>query len=233
MTKNQAQARIERAERHAKQDLLVSGTYGELIEGEFFGCSVGCDAWEITRSDPSLTIRGYLDLDHHTIVAEHDGTAVWFELLRDAIFEELTSDRQSWWHIESARALAGMPEDVDWDQLQTAVWIKVLQCSLEGDSPVVLKTAINKVIAHIKDPAEKTMNAAVAALEAAVAEGATRDSLIDIWECYVLVSVARIALDSPKESLNDAVSSLIGAGLPDGETLAGIILKTIKEYAIL
>jgi hypothetical protein len=253
MTKDQAQARIERAERHAKQDLLVTGTYGELIKGEFYGCSVGCDAWEISSKDPTLNIRDYRNLNHHQIVADHDGTAVWFELVRDTIFEGLvrntifegltsdrqsglTSDRQSWWHIESAKALATLPEDVDWDRLSRALWIAILQSRLqsrlEGDWPIALTDAIEKIIAHLKDPADKTLSAPAAVVDAIEAYNDPHSPLLETWECYVLASVVRLAIDSPDE-LNEAISTLLDASMPDGEALAGIILKTIKEYAIL
>lgn len=58
---------VEQAERHAAQDMLVAGTYGEGEGAAFRGCSVGCFAHDI---DPS-------SFDHHEVVAAARGLPEW------------------------------------------------------------------------------------------------------------------------------------------------------------
>jgi hypothetical protein len=248
MTKNQARARIERAERHAEQDQLIAGTYGELIEGEFYGCSVGCDAWEIksNQSDGSVPkMRDYMDLNHHQVVADHDGTAYWFELLRDRIFEGMLKDRRSWWHIESAKALATLPEDVDWDHLRTAVWVKVLRFALEQqywDEKV--SAAIESAIDYISSPSEDLRSAVAlrenltraSGREASISENPMRD-----WRMvravshsplsFALVKLVDGDLDRALSTVAGAVGEVGSQGDRSYRILADRIIETIKTQA--
>lgn len=109
LTSEKKQARIERAERHAMLDLLRAGNYVEdgyyrdpESNERYKGCSVGCDMLDIIGYD------GYLDTTfdrYHKIVADHDGTPVWLEELRDEVFEGLPENKRSWWHVELAKSL--------------------------------------------------------------------------------------------------------------------------------
>ena len=69
---------IRNAQRHIDQDLLIAGTYGKK-NGLFKGCSVGCDAYDIT---------GKIENAPHAITAEHLGFPEWLEYLRDSIFPQ-------------------------------------------------------------------------------------------------------------------------------------------------
>jgi len=87
MNREQKLARIARAEKHARLDLLVAGSYiDNRSSSQLKGCSVGCDAIDIQiRND--VEIWELVDENCHKIVAEHDGTPEWLEHLRDAVFE--------------------------------------------------------------------------------------------------------------------------------------------------
>jgi hypothetical protein len=254
MTKNQAQARIERAERHAEQDQLIAGTYGELVKGEFSGCSVGCDAWEISSKDPTLNIRDYRNLNHHQIVADHDGTAVWFELVRDTIFEGLTiayqsgltSDRQSWWHIESAKALATMPEDVDWEELLSAAWITVLKFALEkrwpGGVNFAMRLAMESAIDYLSSPSEdlrqRVVSWAESARESSNQVMKTSHKMEDWSAARSSTSLALALLKLTRDearcrtlSLAAGAAGAAGAHADSYRTLADRIVETIKAQA--
>lgn len=97
LTAERKMERIARAKRHVAADMLTAGTYWNNGSG----CSVGCDAHEISP-DPKICL--------HAIVARHDGTPEWLEWLRDAIFEGLPDDKLAWWHVALAEAI---PVDTD------------------------------------------------------------------------------------------------------------------------
>jgi len=111
MNREQKLARIARAEKHARLDLLVAGSYiDNRNSSQLKGCSVGCDAIDIQiRND--VEIWDLVDENCHKIVAEHDGTPEWLEHLRDAVFEKLPADDRHWWHVEFAQCL---PETDNW-----------------------------------------------------------------------------------------------------------------------
>jgi hypothetical protein len=240
MTKDQAQARIKRAERHAEQDQLIAGTYGKLHyhDGGFNGCSVGCDAWEIMGGCP---IDEFHNLDHHQIVADHDGTAYWFELVRDTIFEGLPKEQRSWWHIESAKALAEMPEDVDWDNLRTAVWLRVLRFALEQRWSEEVATAIEAAIAYLSSPVEDLRRAAALwanlARDAAWEASRSESSMIG-WgmarsSSSLAFALVKLTNKEPDRPLLTVVGAAGAVRRPEGEIescrmLADRILETTK-----
>lgn len=109
-------ARINRHKQHIEADRLVKGTYGNA---EHRGCSVGCDAMDIT---------GYVCVYPHAIVAEHDGIPEWIEHLRDAIFEGLPIEDAITFHLDIAEAI---PVGVD----LTRTYHRLMAWLLGDDSP--------------------------------------------------------------------------------------------------
>ncbi len=118
MTPEQKTARVARAEDHREKDRLIAGEY--IAEDGVHGCSVGCDAIDIGAS------WAYDNL--HATVAEHDGTPVWLEFLRDEIFEGLPPDRRADWHVSLAKAL---PVDVDFQPYYHRISIRICKRLLD------------------------------------------------------------------------------------------------------
>lgn len=118
MNEAQKQARIARAEGHIEQDRLIHGYYTLFVAEEHHkGCSVGCDAIDI-GSEQHGNMFKYLnatDNNYHKTVADHDGTPVWLEWLRDVIYEDLPEEHSEGWHVDLAKAL---PVIDDWEPLR-------------------------------------------------------------------------------------------------------------------
>jgi hypothetical protein len=212
MTKNQKQARLERAKRHAEQDTLRAGAYGVIKEGAFKGCSVGCDAWEIC----ACSFDDFYNLDHHEIVAAHDGTAVWLEYLRDTIFECLEEKHRAWWHVELAKALSETPEDMDWEVLKHIVSITILRSNLGG---------IRKGDRHFKELANL--------IEMAISyhqnptETGRRDAEDDMASCCPRFS--HHAIYPIRESVSECVDAVAGSVM---RRLDGMIHKGVADRII-
>src|SRR5690606_5332993 len=108
------QRAVEAAKRHRDQDMLLAGTYGRM-DGTFRGCSVGCDAYDITGE---LLADGY-----HRITAEYFGFPEWLERLRDAIFEGLPNDERRDFHVRLKEAI---PVGVDIEPVRHRLAIRRL-----------------------------------------------------------------------------------------------------------
>ena len=103
---------VNHAIRHRDFDLLVTGVYVRELAGHHYsdrggsthnivkGCSVGCDAYDITgRSDIS-------DIMIHQVTAQHFGFPVWLEHLRDKLYEGLPDyNTRANWHVNIKLAI--------------------------------------------------------------------------------------------------------------------------------
>lgn len=95
---------ILNAERHCDDDLLITDQYTMNAYDAFGkplvkGCSVGCDAYDITGQILTHSDRV------HEITAEHFGFPVWIEYMRDHIFEQLSRAHRIDWHVNIKRAI--------------------------------------------------------------------------------------------------------------------------------
>lgn len=198
LTQEQYDNRLARAERHAKQDLLLAGTYGKM-NGSFKGCSVGCDAFEIIGQEKAVQLlkEESFGTGLHRVVADHDGTPEWLELLRDAIFEGLPKDKRAWWHVELARSL---PVGIDLDPAKHMICITILKMSLENcdrwDNAYrdVCVAAIERIIACHSAPEKADWSAArSAARSAASAASAARSAAWSAASAASAESAARAA----------------------------------------
>ena len=142
---------VEAAIRHREMDMLISGDYGSDSINGFKGCSIGCDAFDITGNVPN---------NPHQTTAKYFGFPEWLEHLRDKIFEGLESledaDRSSW-HVDIKQAIPIGMDDADFDQVKKdfLVWlmeqnIKAVEClDTEEELKDRILSAINGVIKSV------------------------------------------------------------------------------------
>ena len=83
---------VKNAKLHRKQDMLISGSYGKTINGEFKGCSVGCTYRPFEQS-----INGY---DLHGLSEPIHGIPRSLTTLRDKVFEGLPNKERKDWHVD-------------------------------------------------------------------------------------------------------------------------------------
>ena len=126
---------IEAAIRHRDMDMLMSGTYGNIDDG-FKGCSIGCDAFDIT---------GGIAGDPHKTTADYFGFPLWLERLRDSIFEGLGKADRSNWHIDIKKSIPiGMNyPDFDLVKKDFLIWL------MEENIKVVESLDIERVLKGI------------------------------------------------------------------------------------
>ena len=158
---------VEAAVRHRDMDMLVVGSYGVRING-FKGCSIGCDAFDIT---------GEITGEPHQTTADYFGFPMWLELLRDSIFERLPVIDRVNWHVDIKKAIAIGMEESDFDQVKKdfLIWLmmenmKVVQgLGIGNGLKYLVISAINGVINSLKagEGLEEAINAANAAANAA------------------------------------------------------------------
>ena len=134
---------VEAAKRHATLDRLRAGTYGEM-KGGFHGCSVGCDAYDITGD-----IVGH---NPHMITAEYFGFPPWLEYLRDQIFEGLSEGERNHFHVILKMAV---PVGVDLEPVLHKLTIRRLDRLIETQTEALklagkthgLRSILEEVIA--------------------------------------------------------------------------------------
>ena len=112
---------IANAIRHSEKDMLAAGTYG-VIYDSFKGCSVGCDAFDIT---------GQVEASPHKITADHFGFPEWLERLRDTIFEGLPEDKRAYWHSSLKKAVPVGLDEVGFEKVKAKFLIFILKNSLK------------------------------------------------------------------------------------------------------
>ncbi len=112
---------VEIAKRHRDADMLISGTYGAIVDDHWKGCSVGCFAREFGCTELEN------DQNIHAFVSEKTGVPIWAILLQDTIFENLPMPKSREWHVQIAEAYMKVS---DW------------QLALHRVHETILKTAI-------------------------------------------------------------------------------------------
>jgi len=118
------------AKRHVELDMLRAGDYGQM-NGQFHGCSVGCDAYEIKKE--------VVNHAPHVITSEYFGFPEWLEHLRDAIFEELPDEDKKDWHIRLKEAV---PVGVDLEPVRHQLAIRRLNMLIDAQTQA-LESAID------------------------------------------------------------------------------------------
>jgi hypothetical protein len=131
---------VAAAKRHRDADMLVTGTYGHM-NGAFRGCSVGCDAYDITGR--------IIDDGYHAVTAAHFGFPEWLELLRDAIFEGLPNAERRDFHVQLKEAI---PVGVDIEPVRHRLAIRRMNRLIDAQDKALtqanddIKPAIEKVM---------------------------------------------------------------------------------------
>jgi len=222
------QARIERHRQHAEQDRLIAGRYQDGKSNR--GCSVGCDAIDIT---------GKADSNCHGIVAFHDGLPEWLEHLRDIIFEGLPSKERKAWHVDLTEAI---PVGVDIEKVlhQLADWI------LSPDGPMpdsvshqIVAKAIAQVRKYHQDMVSGTsdsesaraaarLTATFAVADSSRSEGAS----VRLAANSAAASVVESAAASVTESVRLAANSAIASGrLKAFSSIASTVIDLLKKVS--
>jgi len=129
---------VEAAKQHAEIDRLRAGTYGEMNKG-FHGCSVGCDAYDITGH--------VVGIEPHAITSEYFGFPEWLEHLRDQIFEELPEDERNDFHV---RLKAAVPVGVDLEPVRHKLAIRRLDRLIEAQMQVRGGDAADQVLSALR-----------------------------------------------------------------------------------
>lgn len=125
---------VKRAKFHRDQDLLIAGTYGEFGGGNFRGCSVGCDAYDITGN-----VGNY---GPHRVTADYYGLPLWLERLRDTLFEGLPAPDRYDFHLQYKEAI---PVGVDLNHVHHQLAIRRLDrliALLEGISTLDTRSEV-------------------------------------------------------------------------------------------
>ena len=137
---------VEAARHHAEIDRLRAGTYGKM-NGVFHGCSVGCDAYDITGD--------VVNDNPHMTTAEYFGFPAWLEYLRDQIFEGLPYAERNQFHVRLKEAV---PVGVDLEPVLHKLAVRRLDRLIETQTGVLQKArngyglhdALRKVIAAMQ-----------------------------------------------------------------------------------
>ena len=158
---------VEAAIRHREMDMLMPDTYGKYTAHGFKGCSIGCDAFDITGNIPNSP---------HKVTAKYFGFPEWLERLRDSIFEGLERADRVNWHVDIKKAIPIGMNEADFDQVKKdfLIWlmeqnIKVVEgLNIERVLKGITLSAIHGVIEalEIGEGLEEAKNAAMAASEA-------------------------------------------------------------------
>ena len=127
---------IASAKKHIKQDMLIKGTYGEL-DGSFKGCSVGCDAFEIT---------GKVSDDCHAITSKYYGFPEWVEHLRDMLFEGLPDKESKEWHLNLKQSIPVGLDEVGFNKVKAKFLIYILKGNIELVEGLDISDALKKQV---------------------------------------------------------------------------------------
>lgn len=114
------------ARRHRDADMLRAGRYGEMNDGKFHACSIGCFAYEVAPERFSAS-AGWMDDNQHRIVAEAYDYPEWLARLQDTVFEGLPPEDRLDWHVQIADAIAARKRD--WQIILRAVHAAILRIS--------------------------------------------------------------------------------------------------------
>ena len=95
------QALIESAKRHREADDYIRGSFGEIVDGQFKGCSVGCTIHDI---DPEAHVSD------HEFLADQLSVPVELIYFQDLFFENLEDNRD--WTVDFLSAIPTTPSNV-------------------------------------------------------------------------------------------------------------------------
>lgn len=199
------QRAVEAAKRHRDQDMLLAGTYGTM-NGAFRGCSVGCDAYDITGK---LLEDGY-----HRITAEYFGFPEWLERLRDSIFEGLPNDERRDFHVRLKEAI---PVGVDIEPVRHRLAIRRLRRLIEAQEQALaeqegeLKSVIEQVVVALRQ-VRRCHEAEIGQGQRSVgdwsaARSAAESAARSAWSAWSAASSAASAAESATESAASAARS--------------------------
>ena len=196
---------VEAAIRHRDMDMLMAGTYGKDTVHGFKGCSVGCDAFDIT---------GGIAGDPHQTTGDYFGFPEWLERLRDSIFESLERADRLNWHVDIKQAIPIGMNESDFDQVKKdfLVWL------MEQNVKVVEGLDIERAL---KDQVLSAINGTIEAISTGKGLEAAENSAADARDAFVsakidagsyAINAARVA---PLRQVFNA-SSLTAAAVSDG-----------------
>jgi hypothetical protein len=141
---------IASAEKHVSQDMLKNGTYGKM-NGEFHGCSVGCDAFDIT---------GEIQDEPHSITADNFGWPEWLERCRDTFFENLEDG--AGWHVRFKEAVPVGITEKQFDIVRSKFILFILEENIERVTGLSINDELkNEVISAIRQCAALHTNIAL------------------------------------------------------------------------
>lgn len=140
MTPQQKQEFLDQSRAHYAADMLLKGTYGDVEQGHFKGCSVGC---HLKHIDPNFD--GDNIEDKHSIVAEHYGYPAWLAHLQDAVFEGLPNGESARWHVQLAETIHALPDGYDWQAAMHRAHVAILRISYRtaGSAQDAVKAVID------------------------------------------------------------------------------------------
>ena len=135
---NRRQEFLELAKKHYAADMLIKATYGEIEQGQFKGCSVGCFLYDIKGDKFDV-------VDKHQVLADWSGLPVWLHHLQDTLFEGLPNGDSAKWHVQLAETIAGLPAEYDWQAAMHRVHVAILRVSYKtaGKSKSVVESVID------------------------------------------------------------------------------------------
>lgn len=214
---------VASAQRHQDLDMLLAGTYGHPENGlAFKGCSVGCDAFDIS---------GSTDTPHKT-TADYYGFPEWLERLRDTLFEGLDQESRKTFHVEFKKAI---PVGVDLEPVRHHLAIARLnrllelhkdcnEYGLKGALILVLRCHEAEINSQICDWSAALSAAESARSVARSVEGTVESAALSVvWSARAAVRSAAEAASWSVESAAEAVRS--SAFKIEAETL----LKLLSE----
>lgn len=199
MTPEQKQEFLDQSRAHYAADMLLKGTYGDVEQDQFKGCSVGCHLKHINPEFDGDNIE-----DKHTIVAEHYGYPAWLAHLQDAVFESLPNGESARWHVQLAETIHALPDGYDWQAAMHRVYVATLRISYRtaGSAQDAVKAVID--LHERSARGEEIDEAAWSAAESAAWSAA--DSASRLAARVAAESAARLASWSAAESAADSAS---------------------------
>jgi len=131
-TKERRQQFLDNSIAHFEADeKLIKRTFGKM-NGQFKGCSVGCHAYDILGANQQAfeqIDQQNFDDSIHQFVSDHYDYPVWLAHLQDWVFEKLPDGDNRKWHVELAKAVHAVPDDVDWQSILHKTHIGLLRIS--------------------------------------------------------------------------------------------------------
>ena len=184
---------LAEVKKHRLADSIISGTYGDLIDGQFKACAVGCSIESLNR----LRHKKFRTGDH-SAYPKLVGVPEWLARLQDTIFEGLPAKRQQRWPEQFWRAI---PVGANLESVKAPFLIYVLKCVLETFDHAKypdIERAIRKVIDLYRnggtteefEAAARAAEAAALAAEAAARAAAEAAAEAAAWAAWAAARAA-------------------------------------------